>query len=497
MQIRLVQGDIAKVSADALIVNLFEGVKTPGGATGAVDQATGGLISRLIEQGEIKGKFSEMTVLYPCGLNVKKLVVVGLGASDKFTVEKARQVAGNAIKTAAKGEVKTVATIVHGAGIGGLCVEGCAQALAEGSLMATYVYDQLKSKKNESKLGELVVVENDQSKLAALEAGLKKGQIMAEANNLARDLVNTPGNYMTPTHMAEAAQKIAAETGLDCAILEKADMEKLGMGSLLGVAQGSTQPPKMIVLRHAGNPGGETLALVGKGLTFDSGGISLKPGAGMEGMKGDMAGGAAVLGAMQAIGQLKPKMNVLGVVPCSENMPDGSALKPGDVVRAMTGKTIEIISTDAEGRLILADGVAYAESQGATTIVDVATLTGACVVALGGIYSGIIANCDQLVEKIQAAAKRTGERYWRLPNDDDYKEQYKSLVADIKNTGGRGGGAITGGLIIGEFVNKAAWAHLDIAGASSTEADKGYQTKGATGIAVRTLAELAMEMEAR
>ncbi|MGE5652690.1 MAG: leucyl aminopeptidase [Bacillota bacterium] len=497
MQVRLVKGDIAKISADALIVNLFEGVKTPGGATGAIDQATGGLISRLIEQGEIKGKFNEVTVLYPSGLNVKKLVVAGLGASDKFTVEKARQVAGSVIKTAAKGDVKTIATIVHGAGIGGLCVEGCAQALAEGSLMSTYVYDQLKSKKNEGKLNELLVVENDASKLETIQTGLKKGQIMAEATNLARDLVNAPGNYMTPTHMAEAAQKIAAETGLECTILEKADMQRLGMGSLLGVAQGSTQPPKVVVLRYNGNPGGETLGLVGKGLTFDSGGISLKPGEGMQAMKDDMAGGAAVIGAMKAIGHLKPKMNVLAVVPCTENMPSGGALKPGDVVRAMTGKTIEIISTDAEGRLILADGVAYAESQGASTIVDVATLTGACVVALGSIYSGIVANCDQLVEKIQAASKRTGERYWRLPSDEDYKEQYKSLVADIKNSGGRGGGTITGGLIIGEFVNKAAWAHLDIAGTCYTEAEKGYQPKGATGVAVRTLAELAMEMAAR
>jgi len=283
---------------------------------------------------------------------------------------------------------------------------------------------------------------------------------------------------------------MAAEVGLECEILERRDMERLGMGALLGVAKGSAEEPKMIVLRYRGSDDEQPFALVGKGVCFDSGGISLKPAEGMGAMKGDMAGAAAVLGAMRAIALLKPKQHVIAVAPCVENLPSGTALKPGDVLKAMTGKTIEVDNTDAEGRLILADAVAYAESLGAHSVVDVATLTGACVIALGSLYTGLISTDDELAEAIVEAGKKAGERYCRLPADPEYKEQYKSDVADIKNTGGRPAGAITGGLFIGEFVEKAKWAHLDIAGTGNNSKDRHYLVKGATGVAVRTLAEL-------
>ena len=489
MQIQVIKQGITEVSADVWIVNLFAGVTKPGGATGAVDRACGGQISRLAQLGEFTGELLETAVLYPQGLPVKKIVVVGLGQPELFTIDKVRQVAGQAWREAAKGCGKKIATIVHGAGIGGLCPEMCAQAAVEGTLLAAYQYN--KSSEAEQ---ELLIVEHNQDKIATLERGAQRGQVIAVANNLARDLVNTPANLMTPTHMADVAQQVAQAAQLQCDILERADIERLGMGCLLGVAQGSQQPPKMIVLRYEGNPGGQTLALVGKGITFDSGGISLKSRDGMFRMKNDMAGGAAVLGAMSAIGQLKPRLNVLGVVPCTENLPSGSALKPGDVVQSMTGKTVEIISTDAEGRLILADAVAYAEQQGAQTIIDVATLTGACRAALGSVFAGLVSNDDALVEVITATQDTTGELYWRLPIHDDYREGYKSDVADIKNSGSAGAGTIVGGMFIQEFVDKAKWAHLDIASMAWTEKAKGYEAKGATGFATRTLIEAVHQL---
>lgn len=494
MHIELHRGDIAAAAADAVVVNLFQGVEKPGGATGAVDRAIGGLIGKLIAAGELKGELNETAVLHVADKPFRKVVVVGLGKQDEFDAERARQAAGTAVKAAAKGNTQTIATIVHGAGIGGLDVQTAAQSLAEGSLLGSYRYDKYKSKKEDNadradEQKRLLVYESDDGKVSALEAGIARGTVLAEATMFARDLVNAPGNELTPTVLAERAKAMADEVGLECEILDKAEMERLGMGSLLGVAQGSAQEPKLVFMRYKGSDDEQPVALVGKGVTFDTGGISLKPGAGMAAMTGDMAGAAAVIGAMQAIAKLKPKQHVIAVAACVENMPSGTALKPGDVVRAMTGKTIEIDNTDAEGRLILADAVAYAESKGAHTIIDVATLTGACVIALGSIYSGLVANDDELADQLLAAGKKAGERYCRLPEDPEYKQQYKSDVADIKNTGGREGGAITGALIIGEFVDKARWAHFDIAGTGSTSKDRHYYTKGGTGVAVRTLAE--------
>ncbi|MHB8945106.1 MAG: leucyl aminopeptidase [Bacillota bacterium] len=497
MKVTVWHGSIAEVKADAVVVNLFEGVKSPGGATGAVDQALGGAISRLIEAGEVTGKAGQAAVVYTLGrLPARKVVVAGLGASGGFGPEGVRAAAGWAMRAAAKGNARTVATIVHGAGLGGLEPGAAAAATVEGSLLAAYAFKELKPAEDSGGVEELILVDRDEAKLSQIEAGAQRGEALAGATALARDLVNRPGNLVTPTAMAQTAADIARRGGLTLEVLERADCERLGMGAFVSVAKGSDEPAKLIVLRY--QPGGRRsdapVALVGKGLTFDSGGISLKPGEGMEGMKSDMAGGAAVLGAMEAVATLKPAVEVIGVIPATENMPSGHASRPGDVVRAMNGKTIEIISTDAEGRMILADAICYAKTQGATKLIDLATLTGACVVALGNVRAGLFSNDDGLAAAVERAAVEAGEKVWRLPVDAEYREQIKSDVAEIKNTGGRPAGAITGALFLAEFAGDTPWVHLDIAGVAMNQRDLAFTPKGATGFGVRTLARLVESM---
>ena len=335
----------------------------------------------------------------------------------------------------------------------------------------------------------------DDTKLSRLVSGCNKGRILAEATNLARDMVNEPANYMTPSQMAETAKRLAETYGLELSVLEREQMQELGMGALLGVAQGSQQPPKFITLHYRGGDATEIdVALVGKGVTFDSGGISIKPSEGMVEMKGDMAGGAAVMAAISAIAQLKPKINVMAIIPATENLPGDNALKPGDILTAMNGKTIEIISTDAEGRLILADALGYAKRLGAKLIVDVATLTGAMRVALGEIYSGAFGNNQELMDRMVAAGAEAGELIWPMPMHEGYKEQIESDVADIKNVGSKYGGAITGAQFIAEFVGDTPWVHLDIAGTFLNEKERSYLVKGATGIPVRTLVNLVLSL---
>jgi leucyl aminopeptidase len=326
-----------------------------------------------------------------------------------------------------------------------------------------------------------------------LEQGLRLGRILAGAAIMARDMANEPANYMTPTDMAGKAAEVARTSGLRLTVIERDEARELGMDAFLGVAQGSQQPPKFIVLHYNGRgPDENDIALIGKGITFDSGGISIKPSEGMGDMKGDMAGGAAVMAAMGAIAELKPKVNVMAVVAATENLPGGTALKPGDVLKSMSGKTIEIITTDAEGRLTLADAISYARKQGARTIIDVATLTGAIEVALGNICTGVFGNNQDLVNRIIAAGEQAGERAWQLPMLEEYKEQNKSNVADIKNSGGRPAGSITAALFLAEFAGDTPWVHMDIAGTSDTDKERGYLVKGATGIPVRTLVNFVM-----
>ena len=499
MEFSVIADDITNVDSPAIVVGLMQGVTDPTGAVGAVDKALDGAISSLIEDGEIKGKRGEITLLHTFGrLPAKRVVVAGLGEPDDLNINTVRALAGSVGRFLRSRGVTKYASVVHGAGIGGLDSAGAAQAVVEGSELGLYRFDRHKSKQDGPQMEAIELVEPDESRVANVESGVNRGRIIADAVNLCRSMANEPPNFMTPTVMAETALEVATSTGIEIEVLDRPQMAELGMGALLGVAQGSNEPPKLIILRYHGDPNNKdnNLGIVGKGITFDSGGLDIKSASGMLEMKSDMAGGASVIGAMKAIAQLKPKVNVIGIVPATENMPGGKAQRPSDVVRAMNGKTIEIGNTDAEGRLVLADGVAYARSLGITKLVDVATLTGAVVVALGNQASGIFGNDQTWIEKVTAAGESVGERLWQLPTYPEYKDQYKSDIADINNTGGRGAGASIGALIIGEFADGAQWAHLDIAGTNRTNHSDGYNPKGATGTPVRTLIALAESQSA-
>ena len=497
MEIRAVIGDIAKIKAGAIVVNLFEGMERLDGDMANIDKALDGAISQLISQGEIKGKLNEVSIVHTLGkLPANRVVVAGLGKQPELTQDKVRGVVAETCRLLRQKGVDSMATIAQGAEIAGITLEGAAQAVTEGALLGLYSFRRHITKEAEhGEIKQLLIVGDDETKLSILEQGCHKGKVLAEATNLARDMVNEPANYMTPNHMAEMAAKLAETYGLELSVLEREQMQELGMGALLGVAQGSRQPPKFIVLHYRGDDStGRDLALVGKGITFDSGGISIKPSEKMDEMKGDMAGGAAVMAAISAIAQLKPKINVTAIIPATENLPGGSALKPGDILTAMNGKTIEIVSTDAEGRLILADALSYAKKLGAELMVDVATLTGACRIALGDVCTGGFGNNQELVDKVIAAGAEAGELIWQMPMYEEYKEQNKSDVADIKNIGGKYGGAITAAQFLAEFVGDTPWVHLDIVGTSLSEKEQTYRVKGATGVPVRTLVNLTLSL---
>jgi len=495
LEIKVVTGDITNAKADAIVVNLFEGVKRPGGGTGVVDKALGGAITKLIEQGEIKGKLNEISIIHSLGKLPSRIVAVaGMGKQSDLTLDKIRALTAEFCRSLRKANCSRIATIVHGAGVGGIKPEEASQGMIEGCLLGLYRFQKHITKESENHdITKIIIVERDAAKLPALKQGCKKGQIIAEATNLARDLINEPANYMTPTDMANAAKELARKNGLEFTVLDRKQMEKEGMGSFLGVAQGSLQPPKLIVLSYKGdNKSSNSLGFIGKGITFDSGGISIKPADSMWEMKSDMAGAAAVMAALSAIAQLKPKLNVTAIVAATENLPGGNALKPGDVLKAINGKTIEVVNTDAEGRLTLADALGYAVKQGLSPLVELATLTGACQIALADICSGILGNSQKLIDEIIKAGAEGGERLWQFPMYEEYKEKNKSDIADVKNSGGRWGSTITGAQFLSEFVGDTPWVHVDIAGTALTDKERGYIVKGATGVGVRTLVDFAL-----
>ncbi|MBI2868628.1 MAG: leucyl aminopeptidase [Chloroflexi bacterium] len=498
IEIKVTGEDIAGVRAGAIILGHYEGSPAPGDELAGIDRSLDGGISQLIAQGEIKGKLNEITLVHSLGrVPASRVVVIGLGKKPELDAAKVRGAFAEACRYLRGRGVEDIAVTLLGDGVNNITAESAAGALAEGALLGLYTFRKYMTKKeDEPREIKQIAIGGNEAKRPDMERGAGRGRILAEAANLARDMVNEPSNYMTPAAMAGVAARLAAEAGLEISVLEREQMAALGMGALLGVAQGSQQPPKFIILKYQGGAPGKTdVALVGKGITFDSGGISLKPSEKMEDMKGDMAGGAAVMAALCAISRLKLKANVTALVPATENMPGGRALKPGDVVTAMNGKTIEIISTDAEGRLILADALSYAARNLAPeSIIDVATLTGACVVALGEVCTGGFTNKQELLDRVIAAGSASGEIIWQLPMFDDYREQIKSAVADMKNAGGRWAGAITAAKFLAEFIGDVPWVHLDIAGTSQTEKDKGHLVKGATGVPVRTLVNLVMTM---
>ncbi len=499
MRVTVESGDIAKTESQCIVVNLFEGVAGPGGATGAVDHALNGMLTELIASGDIRGKSGELTLLHTFGkIPAPRVLVAGLGKSAEFSVDKVRDLSANVARYMRGKRIGECATIAHGAGIAGLPAEACAQAVAEGAVLGLYRFDRHKKTDDDAfDVQSMRIVENDSARTAVIERAAERGATLAEAANFARDLANEPANILTPTELAARAEAMAADVGLGCKIFDRAHVEQMGMGSFLGVAQGSAQPPKFIVLTYRGGGEAKPLGLIGKGITFDTGGISIKPNEGMQEMKGDMSGGGAVIAAMMAIAKLKPQINVTALVPATENMPSGTAVKPTDVLRAMNGKTIEVVNTDAEGRLILADALCYAIQLDLSPIVDVATLTGAISIALGNVAYGVFSPSDPLVDRIDTASKTSGEKCWRLPMFAEYKELNKSQIADMKNSGARGAGSIAAAFFLKEFVDDRPWAHLDIAGVDFSDADKGVLVKGSSGIPVRTLVNLALDLAER
>jgi leucyl aminopeptidase len=445
--------------------------------------------SVVLSTGEFKAGANETLLLHaPAGVKATRLLLVGLGKAAKCTPHDVRKAAGTAVRFAKPRGIRSLAISVpiH------FDTSAVARAVVEGAYIGDFDPDTYRSDRKDKSIQKLALIIDGQSDRLAAETGLEEGVILGGAQNFARSLVNEPGNRLTPTILGQRAAEMCQQYGLKCEVYGAAKLKELKMGAFWSVSQGSEEPPALIVMTYepAGSPAQPVLGLVGKGITFDTGGISLKPADGMEKMKYDMAGGATMIGAMQAIAQLKPAIKVIGIVCAAENMPSGKAQKPGDVQIAMSGKSIEIINTDAEGRLVLADGLTYAKQLGATHLIDAATLTGACVVALGTINAGAFSNDDEAYAHFSDALRISGERFWRLPAEEDYQEQIRSNIADIMNTGGsRWGGAITAAMFLKEFAEETPWIHLDIAGLAWIEEQKPWISKGPSGVAMRSIVE--------
>jgi leucyl aminopeptidase len=493
MEIQTSSGLYAEADVQALAVAVFKDEKADEGFLKELDDATGGLIRSILEAEELKGKEGESVYLHlpgTGGLQARRLLLVGVGERADYAAAQVSNFAGAAVRTLRSRNARTIGLVSRFEGDN---IARSVSAAAEGSVIALYDLDKYRTIEKEEKQIERVIIIASGAGDDELSRAAERGRIVGESVNFTRDLANEPGGYLTPTIMAERAQEMSNQFGLEIDVLDQARMEQEGMGALLSVARGSDQPPKMMVLKYTpeggaqAGAGGDYLALVGKGITFDTGGISIKPSENMELMKYDMTGGATVLGVMRAIAQLKPPIPVLGIVPASENMPSGKATKPGDVVRAMSGKTIEVINTDAEGRLILADAISYAKKLGATRVIDMATLTGAVSIALGDVNTGIMGTDQELINEVIESGREVGEKFWQLPLDKEYSKQIKSDIADIKNVGGRKAGTITAAAFLKEFADGLSWAHLDIAGTAWGEEPKPFRSKGPTGVAVRTL----------
>jgi leucyl aminopeptidase len=490
-QIACVRAPLAAVDADLVVVPWFEDEGASGVAD--VDGATGGEVARALGTKEFSGKLYELfvTSVADRGWKARRVALIGAGCSANWNGDLARKIAAMAGLAARNLHSARAAVLLRGA-------EGVEpQAVAEGLTLAEFNVGSYKTgEPAPAPLPAWTVILPGEASESGVRQAVARGRLLGECSNLARELSNEPSNTLTPREFARRAGAMVSDLGapgVSVEILDENRIAELGMGMLLGVARGSAEPPRLLVFHYdpPGAPAGPVLGLVGKGITFDTGGISIKPADGMERMKDDMAGGAAVAGAMRAIALLKAPIRVIGVVPTTENMPGGRAIKPGDILKSANGKTVEVINTDAEGRLILGDGLWYAQQLGATHLVDVATLTGAVVVALGKTTSGLFGTPPAWVECVRRVADRAGDRVWPMPVFDDYRDQLKSDIADLTNTGGRPAGSITAALFLKEFSGGLPWAHLDIAGTAWAEEARPYLPKGPSGVAVRTLAELA------
>ena len=495
MQIQLETQPYASIQTDAIVTYVFDQENKLDGILAEIDRGMSGRLASLVAGGELTGKSLELLLVhFPAGLAAQKLLLIGAGKPGKFTTSDLRKIAGTALRQLKSRGVKKFAFLTREGETG----PAAAQAAVEGLVAADFESDKYRTEKKNREIQSVSLAGFDPGLGANLAAAIEQGRVIGESQNFARDLINEPSNRLTPRMLAERAEAMAKEAGLNIEILDEHKIAELKMGALIGVAQGSAEPPRVIVVRYTPanpKPGAPVLGLVGKAVTFDTGGISIKPSTNMEKMKYDMGGGATMLGAMRALAALKPSVPVIAVIPATENMPGGRAQKPGDVQTAMSGKTIEVINTDAEGRLILADGICYARKLGCTHIVDAATLTGAIEVALGNVNVGTFGTPREYLDKFLASAAAAGEKMWPMPIDEEYQEFIKSNIADIRNTStAKGGGAITAAWFLKEFAEDTPWIHLDIAATCWLDDGRPWLAKGPTGVAIRSIIDFALKM---
>ena len=495
MQIQLETQPYSSISSDALVTYIFDKESKLDGLAGELDRAMDGRLASLVASGEVSGKALETVLIhFPQGLAAQKLLLVGGGKPEKFAVSDLRKIAGSALRLLKARGVKKFVFLAREGERGA----EAAGAVTEGLVIGDFESDKYRSEKKNREIASVSLAGFNGGLGANLQEAVEHGRVVAESQNFARDLINEPSNRLTPKMLAEKAEAMASDVGLGVEILDERRIAELKMGALLGVAQGSVEPPRVIILRYIPSrapAGGPVLGLIGKAVTFDTGGISIKPANNMEKMKYDMGGGATMLGAMRALAYLKPRIPVIAVIPSTENMPGGRAQKPGDVQTAMSGKTIEVINTDAEGRLILADGITYAKQLGCTHLIDAATLTGAIEVALSNVNVGAFGTPREFLDQFLASAKSAGEKMWPMPIDDEYEEMIKSNIADIRNTGsGKGGGAITAAWFLKEFSEETPWVHLDIASTCWVDEGRPWLAKGPTGVAIRSIVDFALKL---
>ncbi len=501
MKCQVKEGPVAQEAADVLVIGGYENENALPKTHQALDDALGGQLRELRETGEFSGKSQEAVLIHTRkALPAKRVLLLGLGKKKDVTLDRIRQAMGTACKKVRQAGARTCSAPVLGTDAVKAPVSDIAQAMVEGAILGGYRFTHYQSDNGDPshEIRAMTLLASRATQVSGMKTGARRGEASANATAFARDLCNHPANVMTPSRVAQEAQTIAKEFSINLTVLERKEQEKLGMGGMLGVARGSQEPPKFIVLEYSGGKKKDRpVVLVGKTITFDSGGISLKPSENMEQMKADMTGGAEVLGAIRAAAQLRLRLNVVGILPATENMPGGRATKPGDILRMLNGKTVEVQNTDAEGRLVLADGLAYAARFNPQCIVDIATLTGACIVALGQFAIGMLGNDDALKADMQKAGEQAGERVWEMPLWEEYFEQLKSDVADMRNIGGRGGGMITAGMFLSKFVDDCPWVHLDIASTDWSSSERPYIGKGPTAIGTRLLVQWLINRSAK
>ena len=491
MEIRVELGKAERYPCELLLLFSFELPARIEGVWERADLEWKGFLSGLMSQGDFKGELFECRLVHTQGaLPAKRVLLTGLGKREEFDLEKWRGASSKAGQFIKNAGVKRFAFAVEK--FNRLTVEELSESFVTGLLLGTYQFNEFKTLDRDKikEIEEVVVLTDFPEEMKPIQDGVQKGRIISEAVCMARDLVNGPGNQVTPTVLAVKAEEIAKRHNMEIQVFNLGQAESMGMGAFVAVAKGSQEPAKFIVMEHNKNKGFETIALVGKGITFDSGGISIKPSENMDRMKDDMSGAAAVLAVMDAAARLQLPLHLVGIIPATENLPSGKAYKPGDILKTLSGQTVEVISTDAEGRLILSDALTYSLRYKPKAIIDLATLTGACVVALGDYVTGLFGNDESLVRKMEDASAKTGEKAWRLPLWDEYFDYIKSDVADFKNVGTRAGGAIIGAIFLSKFAGKTPWVHLDIAGPSNIEKERPYIPRGGTGVGVRLLLQL-------